>query len=209
MPASLAEGMLRTLSAHSGDDFERGRVGHQNGQAPVGAEPLPSLHSTTLVVSAAGGGQCAYTLRAVLYLDLVFRFGVIQIHVLIHVFRSRVNTREYVFTNWDRDRHPPRGTPVTAGGEHRRAQRCSPGGGRGRKCRRLAPRHVRRPRSRATPSPLRPWRSREAARAPAGVHIGGALAERAKHLPPHAGELLRKAEEDGACSGVRDVRMID
>ena len=40
------------------------------------------------------------------------------------------------------------------------------------------------------------------------VHIGGALAERAEHLPPHAGELLRKAEEDGACSGVRDVRMV-
>ena len=40
------------------------------------------------------------------------------------------------------------------------------------------------------------------------VHIGGALAERAEHLPPHAGELLCKAEEDGARSGVRDVRMM-
>ena len=70
--------------------------------------------------------------------------------------------------------HPPRGTPVTAGGEHRRARRCSPSGGGGWKCRQLAPRHVMTPRSRAThslpPSPPRPWVavSREAAR-------GGAL----------------------------------
>ena len=40
------------------------------------------------------------------------------------------------------------------------------------------------------------------------MHIGGALAERAEHLPPHAGELLCKAEEDGARSRVRDVRMM-
>ena len=40
------------------------------------------------------------------------------------------------------------------------------------------------------------------------MHIGGALAERAKHLPPHAGELLRKAKEDGARSGVHDVRVM-
>ena len=33
---------------------------------------------------------------------------------------------------------PPRGTPVTAGGEHRRARRCSPNGGGGWKCRQLA-----------------------------------------------------------------------
>ena len=65
-------------------------------------------------------------------------------------------------------------TPVTAGGEHRRARRCSPSGGGGWKCRQLAPRHVMTPRSRAThslpPSPPRPWVavSREAAR-------GGAL----------------------------------
>ena len=50
----------------------------------------------------------------------------------------------------DRHGHPPRGTPVTAGGEHRRARRCSPSGGGGWKCRQLAPRHVMRPRSRAT-----------------------------------------------------------
>jgi hypothetical protein len=79
----------------------------------------------------------------------------------------------------DRHGHPPRGTPITAGGEHRRARRCSPSGGGGRKRRQLAPRHALRPRSRATPSPPRPWRSREAQR----VHIGGALAERAEHLP--------------------------
>ena len=51
--------------------------------------------------------------------------------------------------------HPPRGTPVTAGGEHRRARRCSPSGGGGWKCRQLAPRHVMRPRSRATRLPRR------------------------------------------------------
>ena len=32
-------GRIRILSAHSGEDFERGRVGHRNGEAPVGAEP--------------------------------------------------------------------------------------------------------------------------------------------------------------------------
>ena len=64
-----------------------------------------------------------------------------------------------------RGRHPPRGTPATSGGEHRRARRCSPSGGGGWKCRRLAPRHAMRPRTRATPSPPPRWRSREAARA--------------------------------------------
>ena len=34
-----------------------------------------------------------------------------------------------------RGRHPPRGTPATSGGEHRRARRCSPSGGGGWKCR--------------------------------------------------------------------------
>ena len=33
------------------------------------------------------------------------------------------------------------------------------------------------------------------------VHIGGALAECAEHMPPHAGEFLRKAAEDRACGG--------
>ena len=66
---------------------------------------------------------------------------------------------------------PREDTPVTAGGEHRRARRCSPSGGGGRKCRQLAPRHVMRPRSRATPSPPRPWRSRDATDA----HTRGAL----------------------------------
>jgi len=58
-----------------------------------------------------------------------------------------------------RPRHP------VAGGEHRRARRCSPSGGGGWKCRRLAPRHAMRPRTHATPSPPPRWRSREAARA--------------------------------------------
>ena len=99
----------------------------------------------------------------------------------------------------DRHGHPPRGTPVTAGGEHRRARRCSPSGGGGWKCRQLAPRHVMRPRSRATPSPPRPWRSREAARA----HLRAGR-ERAEHSP---GTANAPGQRHFACGGGRPSKL--
>ena len=98
-----------------------------------------------------------------------------------------------------RGRHPPRGTPATSGGEHRRARRCSPSGGGGWKCRRLAPRHAMRPRTRATPSPPPRWRSREAARA----HRWSTRGMRRTHapLPPHATGAPRRF--DRACGPSR------